>query len=425
MGKYHTPGGLTCSFCHKSQREVDKIIAGPNVYICSECIRLCMDIIRENTPQKQVAWGGDGVPSPSDIKAYLDQYVVGQDEAKRRIAVAVYNHYKRLEANAKASDGDVEVQKSNVLLIGPTGTGKTLMAQTLARFLDVPFVIADATTLTEAGYVGEDVENIVNSLYQAANMSVDRTIRGIVYVDEIDKLARKNFTSSVSRDVSGEGVQQALLKILEGTVANIQTKGKQRLANQETVQIDTTNILFICGGSFEGLNRIVEQRMGKRSVGFERATPDETPGSRRDDLPPDGSLLRKATGEDLTKFGLIPEFIGRLPVVAVMNMLSVDDMVHVLTEPKNALIKQYQKLFKFEKVRLKFTDDALVAIAEKAIGRKSGARGLRAVMESVMLEVMFEVPSVDGIEEVTITKDAVLGNGEPEFTSVPEVGGAS
>jgi ATP-dependent Clp protease ATP-binding subunit ClpX len=426
MGKY-SPGTLTCSFCHKSQREVDKIIAGPNVYICSECIRLCMDIIRENTPTKQVAWGGDGVPSPADIKTYLDQYVVGQNEAKRRIAVAVYNHYKRLEANARAGEGEVEIQKSNVLLIGPTGTGKTLIAQTLARFLDVPFVIADATTLTEAGYVGEDVENIVNNLYQAANQNVENTIRGIVYVDEIDKLARKNFTSSVSRDVSGEGVQQALLKILEGTVANIQTKGKQRLPNQETVQIDTTNILFICGGSFEGLARIIEQRLGRRSVGFLRSSAvDEAIAARTtEDMLEDTALLKGVQAGDLTSFGLIPEFIGRLPVVAVMDPLAVDDMVHVLTEPKNALLKQYQKLFRFEKVRLKFTDDALIAVAEKAIARRSGARGLRAVMERVMLDVMFDVPSVEGIEEVTITADVVAGSGEPEYVTVPEVGGAS
>jgi ATP-dependent Clp protease ATP-binding subunit ClpX len=426
MAKYHPPSGLTCSFCHKSQREVEKIIAGPNVYICSECIRLCLDIIREAGPSRPVHWGQEGVPSPHDIKLYLDQYIVGQEDAKRRIAVAVYNHYKRLEANANVAEGDVEVQKSNVLLIGPTGTGKTLVAQTLARFLDVPFVIADATTLTEAGYVGEDVENIISALYQASNQNVERAIKGIVYVDEIDKLARKSFTSSVSRDVSGEGVQQALLKILEGTVANIQTKAKQRGPQQESVQIDTTNILFICGGSFEGLSRIIDQRLGRRSVGFLTDEGEEAGlPSARHAGPDDLRLLKKVTADDLTRFGMIPEFIGRLPVIAVMDPLGVDDLVHVLTEPRNALVKQYQKLFKFEKVKLTFTTDALKAIAEKATHRRSGARGLRAVMEKVMLDVMFEVPSVEGVTQVTITEDCVNGTGLPTYVAIPEVGGAS
>ncbi|MCB9663386.1 MAG: ATP-dependent Clp protease ATP-binding subunit ClpX [Alphaproteobacteria bacterium] len=424
MGKYQNPGGLTCSFCHKSQREVDKIIAGPSVYICSECIKLCMDIIRENAPQKPVSWGQDGVPAPAEIKAYLDQYIVGQDDAKRRIAVAVHNHYKRLEANAAAGEGDVEVQKSNVLLVGPTGTGKTLIAQTLARFLDVPFVIADATTLTEAGYVGEDVENMINNLYQAANQSVEKTVRGIVYVDEIDKLARKGFTSSVSRDVSGEGVQQALLKILEGTVASIQSKGKQRMPNQDAVQIDTSNILFICGGSFEGLTSIIGQRLGRRSVGFLRHDVDRADEQGHHDHE-DPALLSRVNPEDLVKFGLIPEFIGRLPVVAVMDPLGADDLVHVLTEPKNALVKQYQKLLKFEGVELRFSEGALRAIAERAIARKSGARGLRAVLESVMLDVMFEVPSVDDLREILITEEVVRGTGQPVLRTVPEAGGAS
>ncbi len=424
MGKYSNPSGLSCSFCHKSQKEVDKIIAGPNVYICSECIRLCLDIIRENTQQKPVSWGHSGVPAPAKIKAYLDQYVVGQHTAKRKISVAVYNHYKRLEANATAQDGDVEVQKSNVLLIGPTGTGKTLLARTLARFIDVPFVIADATTLTEAGYVGEDVENIVLNLYQASNNNLERTQRGIVYVDEIDKLTKKNFTSSVSRDVSGEGVQQALLKILEGTVSNVQVRGNKRLPNQEHIQVDTTNILFIVGGSFEGLERVIEQRIGRRSVGFGRdngikvADNDDKVARRRE-------LLQRVTTEDLDKFGLIPEFIGRLPVLAVMDPLSVDDLVHVLTEPKNALIKQYQKLFKFEKVKLRFTDDAVRAIAEQAQERKSGARGLRAIIEKVMLDVMYEVPSIEGVSEVVITGAVVRGEAEPEFQSVAELGDVS
>jgi ATP-dependent Clp protease ATP-binding subunit ClpX len=418
MGKYSNPSGLSCSFCHKPQREVDKIVAGPNVYICSECIRLCLDIIRENSHSKPVSWGHSGVPSPSKIKSYLDQYVIGQDSAKRKLAVAVYNHYKRLEANGSRGEGEVEVQKSNVLLIGSTGTGKTLLAQTLARFLDVPFVIADATTLTEAGYVGEDVENIVLNLYQAAHNNLERTIRGIVYIDEIDKIAKKNFTSSVSRDVSGEGVQQALLKILEGTVANIQVKGNKRLPNQDQVQVDTTNILFIVGGSFEGIEKIVEQRLGRRSVGFEREATDEGKPktvTRKE-------ILRHIRNEDLERFGLIPEFIGRLPVLAVMDPLGVDDLVHILTEPKNAILKQYKKLLKFEKVKLRFTDEAVRAMAERAEKRKAGARGLRAIVEQVMLDVMYEVPSIEGITEVVITEQVVNGTGDPVFTRAQEYG---
>ncbi len=420
MGKYSNPNGLSCSFCHKPQREVDKIIAGPNVYICSECIRLCLDIIRENSQQKPVAWGNSGVPSPAKIKTFLDLYVVGQQTAKRKLSVAVYNHYKRLEGNANAEEGEVEIQKSNVLLIGPTGTGKTLMAQTLARFLDVPFVITDATTLTEAGYVGEDVENIVLSLYQQSGSNLERTQRGIVYVDEIDKLTKKNFTSSVSRDVSGEGVQQALLKILEGTVANIQVRGNKRLPNQEHVQIDTTNILFIVGGSFEGLERLVEQRIGRRSVGFSRED-KSTKTDENDEIERRRALLRRTTTEDLEKFGLIPEFIGRLPVQAIMDPLSVDDLVHVLTEPKNALIKQYQKLFKFEKVKLTFAEDAIRAIAERAQERKSGARGLRAIIETVMLNVMYEVPSIEGLAEVIVNADMIRGDGEAEYVAELEL----
>ena len=416
MGKYSNPSGLSCSFCHKPQREVDKIVAGPNVYICSECIKLCLDIIRENGQNKPVAWGHSGVPSPSKIKGFLDQYVVGQDQAKRKLAVAVYNHYKRLEANT--TESEVEVQKSNVLLIGPTGTGKTLLAQTLAKFLDVPFVIADATTLTEAGYVGEDVENIVLNLYQAANNNLERTLKGIIYLDEVDKIAKKNFTSSVSRDVSGEGVQQALLKILEGTTANIQVKGNKKMSNQESVQIDTSNILFIVGGSFEGLERIIETRVGRRSVGYgreEATAPEKQEEERR-------SLLNRVTPEDLDKFGLIPEFIGRLPVIAVMDALREEDLVHILTEPKNALVKQYQKLFKFEKVKLRFTDEAVKAMAHRAHSRKSGARGLRAILESVMLDVMYDVPSVEGVSEVVITEQVVDGTGEPEYTQAKEYG---
>lgn len=418
MPKYSNPSGLSCSFCHKPQKDVEKIIAGPNVYICSECIRLCLDIIRESTEQRPASWGKTGVPAPTEIKSYLDQYVVGQDAAKRKLAVAVYNHYKRLEANEAASDEDVEIKKSNVLLIGPTGTGKTLLAQTLARFLDVPFVIADATTLTEAGYVGEDVENIILQLYQTSNNNVERTLKGIIYLDEIDKIAKKNFSSSVSRDVSGEGVQQALLKLLEGTVANVQVRGNKRLPNQENVQIDTSNILFICGGSFEGLEHVIESRLGRRSVGFQR---DEAE-NQVEEVTERQDLLARATTEDLEKFGLIPEFIGRIPVLALMNPLNVGDLQHILTEPKNALIKQYQKLFKLEKVRLNFTDEAILAVAEIAKARKAGARGLRATLESVMLDIMFEVPSLEGINEVLITEDVVRHHRQPDYDVVETLG---
>lgn len=419
MPKYSNPSGLACSFCHKPQREVDKIIAGPNVYICSECIKLCLDIIRENAQAKPIAWGHQKVPPPSKIKAFLDQYVVGQDLAKRKLAVAVYNHYKRLEANQKAEgqteENEVEVQKSNVLLIGPTGTGKTLIAQTLARFLDVPFVIADATTLTEAGYVGEDVENIVLNLYQTSGNNIDRTIKGIVYIDEIDKLAKKNFTSSVSRDVSGEGVQQALLKIIEGTKANIQVRGSKRLPNQEYVQIDTKDILFICGGSFEGLQTIIEDRMGSRAVGFMAET-------KKAEVEDERKVLQRVTPGDLDKFGLIPEFIGRLPVTAIMDDLNVENLVQVLQEPKNSLVKQYEKLFKFEKVKLTFTEDALVAVAEKASTRKAGARGLRTILEKVMLDIMFDIPSQDNIREVVITEDVINNGHEPITEPVRDYG---
>jgi ATP-dependent Clp protease ATP-binding subunit ClpX len=417
MPKYSNPSGLACSFCHKPQREVDKIIAGPNVYICSECIKLCLDIIRENSQPKPISWGQQKIPPPSKIKAFLDQYVVGQDLAKRKISVAVYNHYKRLDINSKEgkAKGDVEIQKSNVLLIGPTGTGKTLMAQTLARFLDVPFVIADATTLTEAGYVGEDVENIILNLYHASGNNLERTVKGIVYIDEIDKLAKKAFTSSVSRDVSGEGVQQALLKIIEGTTANIQVRGNKRLPNQEYLQVDTSNILFICGGSFEGLRQIIESRMGKRAVGFLAAQDDQQKKDAE-------HILRRVTSEDLEKFGLIPEFIGRLPVISVMDELGVDDLVQILQTPKNSLVKQYQKLFKFEKVKLSFDDQALKKVAEKAATRKAGARGLRTILETVMLDVMYEIPSQDNIREVVITEECITQGAPPRTESVRDYG---
>ena len=415
MAKYNSPAGLSCSFCHKAQRDVEKVVAGPNVYICNECIRLCLDIIRETKGSSGINFASGKIPSPSRIKSFLDQYVVGQDQAKRRLAVAVYNHYKRLEANsAKSSKGgdEVEVQKSNVLLLGPTGTGKTLLAQTLARLLDVPFVVADATTLTEAGYVGEDVENLILNLFHASGNSVEKTQRGIVYLDEVDKLARKSFSSSVSRDVSGEGVQQALLKLLEGSNCNIQIKGNKRLPNQEFLQIDTTNILFICGGAFEGLDRVVTERMGRKTVGFthDRGTEGE----------PTAALMKHVQTEDLERFGLIPEFIGRVPVIACMNPLSIDDMVHVLTEPRNSLVKQYQKLFKFEKVKLTFTPGALRAVAEKATTRKAGARGLRTILESVMLEIMFELPSQDNIKEVEITEEVVTQGAQPRIEPVRE-----
>jgi ATP-dependent Clp protease ATP-binding subunit ClpX len=423
MPKYSNPSGLACSFCHKPQREVDKIIAGPNVYICSECIKLCLDIIRENNQPKPLAWGQQRVPPPARIKAFMDQYIVGQDQAKRKIAVAVYNHYKRLEAAAKAEGNkdEVEIQKSNVLLIGPTGTGKTLIAQTLSRFLDVPFVVADATTLTEAGYVGEDVENIILNLYQASGNNIERTVKGIVYVDEIDKLAKKSFTSSVSRDVSGEGVQQALLKIIEGTNANIQVKGNKRLPNQEYLQVDTSNILFICGGSFEGLPKVIEQRLGKKTVGFLKGK--EEPKDEPRHIGKDSkSVLQRVTPEDLDKFGLIPEFIGRLPIIAVMDHLDEDDLVRILKEPKNSLVRQYQKLFKFEKVKLTFTDEALRAMARKAVERKTGARGLRTLLETVMLDIMYEIPSQDHIREVVITEDVITEGKPPVTESVRDYG---
>jgi ATP-dependent Clp protease ATP-binding subunit ClpX len=423
MPKYSNPSGLACSFCHKPQREVDKIIAGPNVYICSECIRLCLDIIRENSQPKPMTWGQQRIPPPARIKAFLDQYVIGQRHAKRKIAVAVYNHYRRLEANAQsdASSSEVEIQKSNVLLIGPTGTGKTLMAQTLARLLDVPFVIADATTLTEAGYVGDDVENIVLNLYQASGNNVERTIKGIVYIDEIDKLAKKSFTSSVSRDVSGEGVQQALLKIIEGTLANIQVRGNKRLPNQEYIQIDTSQILFICGGSFEGLEQVIEQRLGRKRVGFLRGEEEDN----RQEADDTRALLQRATPGDLDKFGLIPEFIGRLPVIAVMDHLEECDLVQILKEPKNSLVRQYQKLFKFEKVKLDFTDKALEAMARRAVERKTGARGLRTLMETVMLDIMYEVPSQDNIREVIITEETVTEGKAPHIEKVRDYGVSS
>ena len=419
MPKQHRNSSLRCSFCHKGQKDSDKlkIIAGPqNVYICSDCVQLCLQIIREKNGKTSLQWGENSVPPPTQIKAHLDQYIIGQDSAKRKIAVAVYNHYKRLEVNSKEKkDGDVEVQKSNLLLIGPTGTGKTLIAQTLAKFIDVPFAVADATTLTEAGYVGEDVENIILQLYKSSNKSVEQTQRGIVYIDELDKLAKKGASSSSSRDVSGEGVQQALLKIIEGTNANIQLRGKGHAHNQETIQIDTSNILFICGGSFEGLEKVIESRLGKRAIGFAKQ-------EVKDEFDAERELLAKATPEDLDKFGLIPEFIGRLPVIATMNHLDEKSLVRILKEPKNSLVKQYQKLFRFEKVALEFTDDALRAIAKKASVRKAGARGLRTVIESVMLDIMYEMPSQDDLIRVTIDADTINEGTPPKLTFKDTIG---